>query len=386
MENNSQPSDDKKTKRDGSLNTQNLDFEFSRYFIHFLLQNKVSLIVCCYKSNCIFSIGAEKSLETGEPLLSFFISPAKKAMGATYNEKTEVLTVGEYMQITNYHKEGTKETDSTLLPDFDTQFIPRSFNFVNDIDIHDIVIDKNDKVYFCSALFCCICELSNLGSFKVYWKPDWISKIAAEDRCHLNGLCCRDGIPRYVTSVARSNLTGVWRQHRKNGGVVWDIVENKLICKGLSMPHSPRWHRNKLWILESGTGHFGYIDFDKKVVDESGEESFEFVKCCFIPSFVRGIKFIKDKYAVIGGSQDRYEKVFQGLELGENIKKNGGIDVNGKSGIYIIDLDSFDIVHSFTFNGDEVKELYDVTPIPNSARPCITPVSYEMAMDFKIIE
>ena len=38
-----------------------------------------------------------------------------------------------------------------------------------------------------------------------------------------------------------------------------DVRSNEVILTGLSMPHSPRWYRGKLWLLNSGTGDFGYV-------------------------------------------------------------------------------------------------------------------------------
>ena len=28
------------------------------------------------------------------------------------------------------------------------------------------------------------------------------------------------------------------------------------------MPHSPRWHQGKLWVLNSGTGYLGTVDIE----------------------------------------------------------------------------------------------------------------------------
>lgn len=37
------------------------------------------------------------------------------------------------------------------------------------------------------------------------WKPSFISKLAAENRWHLNGLALRDGWSRYVRAIAQSD-------------------------------------------------------------------------------------------------------------------------------------------------------------------------------------
>ncbi len=77
-------------------------------------------------------------------------------------------------------------------------------------------------------------------SFLPLWTPSFISRLAAEDRCHLNGLALKDGAPAYVTAVARSDTFDAWRDQRRDG-IVIDVGTNEIVCKGLSMPHSPRW-------------------------------------------------------------------------------------------------------------------------------------------------
>ena len=125
------------------------------------------------------------------------------------------------------------------------------------------------------------------------WQPPWISKLAPEDRCHLNGIALRDGALRYVTAVSRSDVTDGWRDKRRAGGVVVDVATNEVVCEGLSMPHSPRWHLDNLWLIDSGSGFFGRVDLEKR--------SFERLVC---PGFARGLAFSGD-FALIGLSDRR---------------------------------------------------------------------------------
>lgn len=92
------------------------------------------------------------------------------------------------------------------------------------------------------------------------WKPRWLSRLAPEDRCHLNGLAFAGGRPAFVTAVSRSDVADGWRDDRQHGGVVVDVANHEIVAEGLSMPHSPRVHDGKLWLLEAGTGHLGFID------------------------------------------------------------------------------------------------------------------------------
>lgn len=106
----------------------------------------------------------------------------------------------------------------------------------------------------------CLATLGELGSFAPVWRPPFIDRIAAEDRCHLNGLAMADKHPAYVTCVARTNLAEAWREHRRDGGVVIDVASGETVASGLSMPHSPRLHQGRLWLVQSGNGEFGHVD------------------------------------------------------------------------------------------------------------------------------
>lgn len=139
----------------------------------------------------------------------------------------------------------------------------------------------------------------------------------------------------------------------RQGGVM-DVQSNEVIDTGLSMPHSPRWHRGKLWLLNSGTGEFGYIDLD----------SGEFTAVTFCPGYLRGLNFVSD-FAVVGLSQPRHNKNFQGLQLDQSLADKGALP---RCGLGIIDLDSGDLVNTLRIEG-VIEELYDVAVIPGVRRP-----------------
>lgn len=84
-----------------------------------------------------------------------------------------------------------------------------------------------------------------------------------EDKCHLNGLAIADGKPAYVTVCSCTDTAAGWRQNRHSGGAVIDVRTNEIVCTGLSMPHSPRFYPGKLWLLNSGSGDFGYVGMEK---------------------------------------------------------------------------------------------------------------------------
>ncbi len=168
-----------------------------------------------------------------------------------------------------------------------------------------------------------------------------------------------EGKPRYVTAVSRSDVTGGWRERRQDGGVVMDIEANEIIASGFSMPHSPRFYQGKLWLLNSGTGEFGYLDLPTG----------QFQPVAFCPGYMRGLAFWGN-YAVVGLSQPR-DRSFSGLALDERLAAK---DTKARCGLMVIDLTTGSIAHWLELAG-VVTELYDVQVLPGVRRP--------MALGFK---
>lgn len=237
---------------------------------------------------------------------------------------------------------------------YDKVYVPQNGNTTGDLDVHDLGITADGQLVFVNTLFGCLATLSDTHSFKPYWKPPFISRLAAEDRCHLNGLAMQNGEPAFVTIVGQSDILDGWRQHRVGGGLVMDVRTNKVVADGLSMPHSPRWYNDRLWLLNSGTGEFGYID----------EKHKRFEPMTFCTGYLRGLSF-HGNYAIVGMSKLRHSKTFSGLPLETTLKDK---NAEAKCGIQVIDLRNGDIVHWLTFEG-LIDELYDVITLPNVRRP-----------------
>ena len=233
---------------------------------------------------------------------------------------------------------------------YDSVFVPQVSYFTGDVDAHDLAVQNNGRVIFVNTLFSCLAEVSETHSFKSIWTPPFIDRLAAEDRCHLNGVALVEGSPGYVTAVADTNVADGWRDHRKDGGIVIDTASNEIVLSGLSMPHTPRMRHNSLWLHNSGTGYFGRADLDKGT----------FEPLTFCPGYLRGLDFV-GKYAVVGLSKSRENKTFSGLELDDNLKKQ---KVEPRCGLYVIDLETGDVVHWARLEGI-VTELYDVAVLPN---------------------
>ncbi|MCA1852281.1 MAG: TIGR03032 family protein, partial [Beggiatoa sp.] len=207
---------------------------------------------------------------------------------------------------------------------------------------------------FVNTLFSCLATVSECHSFIPLWQPPFITKLAAEDRCHLNRVALDRGVPRYVTAVDRSDVADGWREHRARGGLLIDVERNAVVLDGLSMPHSPRLYRDKLWLLDSGRGEFGYVDLERGV----------FEPVAFCPGYARGLAFHGD-YAIVGISRARENRTFSGLALDEALLAKGA---DARTGILVIDLRTGDVPHWLRITG-VIAELYDVVALSGVVRP-----------------
>jgi uncharacterized protein (TIGR03032 family) len=243
----------------------------------------------------------------------------------------------------------------------DRLYVPQIGYTSGDIDIHDVALDGQGRPIFVATLFSCLATVSQTHSLRPLWKPPFISKLAAEDRCHLNGLAIKDGAPAYVTAVARSDVTDGWREHRDSGGVLVEVPSGEIVAAGFSMPHSPRVHEGKLYLHDSGTGRFGAVD----------PASGTFEPIAFCPGYLRGLAFV-DRFAIMGISKPRPDtRTLKGLQLDDVLAEKG---VSARCGILVVDLQRGDIVHWLHIQG-VVEELYDVVALPGVLRP--------MALGFK---
>ena len=226
----------------------------------------------------------------------------------------------------------------------DLAYLPRSITFTGDIAIHDMGYGKDGVLYFINTKFSCLAKQDINYSFEPIWKPQWITNLAAEDRCHLNGLAMVDGVAKYVTALSQTDTPNGWREHKGSGGVIVDVTNDRIVAKDLSMPHSPRWYDGKLWVLESGKGTLAWVDI------ESGEVN----TVATLPGFTRGLSFI-GPYALVGLSQVR-ESVFTQLPITEQSAERN-------CGVWVVDTRNGEIVGFLKFDG-VVQELFDVQVLP----------------------
>lgn len=313
----------------------------SRQFVAWLSEQKINLGFTTYQAGKLFFLGVNPKNNR----LSVYNRTLERCMGLAYAD--DALYVAGLYQIYKFVDAARRQP---VEGDYDSVFVPQVSYFTGDVDAHDLAVQQDGRLIFVNTLFSCLAEVSETHSFKPIWQPPFIDRLAAEDRCHLNGVALVDGFPRYVTAVADTNVADGWRDHRKDGGIVIDTQDNEIVLSGLSMPHTPRVRDETLWLHDSGTGYFGRADLQKGA----------FQRVAFCPGYLRGLDFI-GKYAIVGLSKPRDNKTFSGLALDDNLATN---KVEARCGLYVIDLTSGDVVHWARIEG-VVTELYDVVVLPD---------------------
>lgn len=324
--------------------TPTIELSGSRLLTAWMAEQQVSLTFSTYQIGKLFFIGLNPDGQ-----LSVFQRTFNRCMGLySTGQSLYLSTLYQLWRFENFLEPGQQHQG------YDRLYVPLTGYTTGDIDVHDLAVDRAGQVVFVNTLFSCLATVSERHSFKPLWQPPFISRLAAEDRCHLNGLALRDGALAYVTCIGRSDANEGWREHRQQGGLVLDVTNGETVCAGLSMPHSPRWYQGRLWLLNSGTGEFGYVDFARGT----------FEPIAFCPGYLRGLAFVGD-YAVVGLSRPRHNKAFTGLALDGRLAAKG---VSARCAVQIIDLKKGDVVHELRIEG-MVEELYDVATLPGVRRP-----------------
>lgn len=233
-----------------------------------------------------------------------------------------------------------KSLDSRL----DACYAPRSMHVTGDIRIHEIGwggSPASDELWIVNTRFSCLCTLDPRYSFVPRWRPPFITALTPDDRCHLNGMAIVDGRPKYCTALGATDSAAGWRENKPSGGILLDVDSGEIVARGLSMPHSPRIYRDRLWLLNSGHGGLDTVDL------KTGKSE----SVARLPGFTRGLDFCGD-FAFIGLSQVRETAVFSGIPITEQ-------KIERQSGVWVVDLRSGRTVGFLRFS-EQVQEIFAV--------------------------
>lgn len=279
--------------------------------------------------------------------LNTHFRPFESPMGMAYRNGR--LAIGTRTQVWDY--QNLPQVTDRLQDShrYDACFVPRSVRYTGDIRVHDVAW-AGDELWAVATRFSSLVTFDGDHSFIPRWQPSFISALVPEDRCHLNGLATVDNEIRYVTALGVSDTAGGWRETKSTGGVIIDVASGEIAAAGISMPHSPRWHRGRLWVLESGQGALSVVDLDSGKLETVAE----------LPGFTRGLALV-GPFAFVGLSEVREATTFGGLPLTARLEDR-------QCGVWVVNIETGQTVAFLRFE-DLVEEIFDITVLPGIRFP-----------------
>lgn len=319
------------------------DLTYSGNIPQILTENNFCVLLSTYQAGKVIILSS-KNDELFQTPISF-----KKPMGiAIQGSKLAVACLDEIIFFSK--NENTSSFISTENNKFDSVFMERATYNTGTLDVHDL--DFGDGlIWGVNTLFSCLSIFDINYSHRPKWKPNFITKLVPEDRCHLNGMALINNIPKYATALSTDDNHQGWRNNKMKKGVLLEVPTSDIILSNLLMPHSPRFYENELYLLESGTGNLIKVNLEEK--------SFDIVynfNC-----FVRGLSF-SNNLAFIGKSKIRENsKDFDKLPIKDN---------SIHAGLIIFCMKTFKVLGEINYT-DEIQELFDVQILENTSNAVI---------------
>jgi uncharacterized protein (TIGR03032 family) len=300
-----------------------------------------SLLISTYQTNRLVTVRAQ------DQGLNTHFRVFDKPMGVAVAPGR--ITIGTRTEVWDYRDVPAAVSRIEGPDPHDACYVPRNKHVTGDIAVHDLAY-AGGELWAVATAFSCLATLDVEHSFVPRWAPPFISALAPEDRCHLNGMAATGQGVTHVTAFGTTDEPSGWRQDKASGGVLIDVASGEVAIAGLSMPHSPRWHDGRLWLLESGRGTLALADPAAGRVETVAE----------LPGFTRGLAFAQDM-AFVGLSQIRETATFGELPVTQRLKER-------QAGVWIVDLRSGQIAGFLRFE-DLVQEIFDVALLPEKRFP-----------------
>jgi uncharacterized protein (TIGR03032 family) len=320
-----------------------VNYEHSLNLAPLLEHLRVTLLISTYQAGKLVVVSARE----GKPDFSFH--SFERSMGVAV--RPDRLAVGARAEI--WLMRSAPDIAARLGErGYDACYLTRAAHYTGDVQVHEMAW-VGDELWLVNTLFSCLCTLHDNFSFVPRWKPPFITELAAEDRCHLNGMALADGKPRYVTLLAETNEARGWRPHKVTGGCLMDLASNQVMARGFAMPHSPRVANGRLWLLDSGRGRLVTVDPKDGRVETVTD----------LPGYTRGLALTREA-AFVGLSRIRETSTFGGVPIAEKRDQL-------KCGVGIVELQTGNLAALLEFKSG-VEEVFDVQVLPHLRRPLIS--------------
>ncbi len=330
-----------------SPSTREIKFRHSGKFVPILEHLQCSLLISTYAAGKVVSVSGQK----GELHLGF--SNFQQAMGITppnsLKTSSSMIAVGGPNVIWFMRDAGKLASQVDPPGTYDRAYLARESFVTGNIHVHEMRWGGDGSLWVVNTLFSCLATLHESYNFVPRWKPPFISELAPQDRCHLNGLAMQNGKPKFVTALGSSDVSRGWRENKTSGGIVMDVETNEVVARGFCMPHSPRLHDGKLYVLDSGHGRLVTVD----------QNSGELETVASYPGYGRGLAF-HGQFAFVGMSRARETSVFGGVPICEDRDAM-------RCGVVVVDLISGQSVAFLEFESG-VEELFEIQVVPGAER------------------
>jgi uncharacterized protein (TIGR03032 family) len=326
--------------RNGTADPAPLRAAHTPNFTALMRQLGASLLVTTYQAGKLVMVRDE-----GDHLNTHYRSfPSPMGLALADGSK---LALGTTLQVWEFRD--NRDVARRLEPSgrHDACFLPRRSHVTGNVQIHEMAYGAGGELWFVNTRFSCLATLDPEASFVPRWRPSFVSDLEPSDRCHLNGLGMVDGKPKYVTALGETNTPAGWRANKAGGGILMDVDTGEILCRGLSMPHSPRWYGGRLWVCESGSGTLGTVDLNTG----------KYEAVAAVPGFTRGLDFVGD-LAFVGLSQVRESAVFSGIPITERLSPE-----ERTCGVCVVDLRRGEVVALLKFTNG-VQEVFAVALLP----------------------
>ena len=305
-------------------------------FAKVLHDNKLSVFISTYQAGLIASVWAEE-----ETKVKTLLSRVPKPMGMAASNNG--IAIAERHGVSIY-RPSPKQRVKGYEGQFDAVFTPRLTYQTGAIDAHDVAW-RDDEVIVVNTLFSNLSTLNGKANYVPFWAPPFISGKPEQDKCHLHGLAMKNGKPAFVTALGETNTKQGWRDNKDGGGCIIDVETGETVLRGLSMPHSPRFHGDDIIYINSGRGELCRFKPDgtnEVITDE-------------LPGFGRGMRVV-GKYAFVALSKAREKKPFGDLPITDGSKEL-------RCAICLIDLETGKLLALYEFVSG-VTELFEVSVLP----------------------
>jgi len=206
--------------------TREINFRHSEKFVPILEHLGCSLLVSTYAAGKLVSVGASD----GRLHLGF--SNFQQAMGIAVPGTDDVdaaVAVGGPNVIWFLRDAGPLARQVDPAGTFDRAFLARENFVTGNIHVHEMQWGADGQLWIVNTLFSCLSTLHEDFNFVPRWQPPFITELAPQDRCHLNGMAMRGGEPVFLTALGTSDAPRGWRENKSDGGVVLDVATGEVV-------------------------------------------------------------------------------------------------------------------------------------------------------------